>query len=98
MKTLVRLLIVLVLLAPCGCSDPKIEVPKLIKQLNSSDSSIRNSAAMKLGSYGSDAEAAVRPLARLLGDENGGVRSSAAFALRKIDTPEARRALEKYKK
>ncbi|MCB0343870.1 MAG: HEAT repeat domain-containing protein [Bdellovibrionales bacterium] len=81
-----------------ACSDPEIEIPKLIKQLKSSDSSARNNAAMKLGSYGGDAQSAVRPLASLLNDENGGVRSSAAFALRKIGTPEAKRALDNYKK
>ena len=84
--------------AAVSCANPEVEVPKLIKQLKNNDAHKRNRAAMELASFGSDAEPAVRALSALLADPNGGVRSSAAFALRKIGTPEAERALTLYKK
>ncbi len=74
------------------------DIPRLVKALKHSDSSVRNQAAMELASLGEDGKSAVPALAQALSDPNGGVRSSVAFALRKIDTPEARRALDNYKK
>ena len=47
---------------------------------------------------GSKAQPAEDALIRLLGDANAGVKSSAAYALREIDSPKARKALEKAEK
>lgn len=69
-----------------------------MKQLQSVDSHERNTAAQGLAAYGLSAKQAVKPLTRALHDENSGVQSSAAYALRKIDTPEARQVLESYQK
>jgi HEAT repeat protein len=77
---------------------PETAVPSLVTKLSSSESGDRNRAALKLASYGKKAEPAVKPLIRLLQDDNGGVRSSAAYALRQIDTLEARKALDEYQK
>ena len=92
------LLLSLTILFTLACSDPEVEVPKLVKELSSSDSNVRVQAAMNLGSYGEDAAQAVPALKRSLYDQNGGVRSAVAFALRKIGTPEAQKALDAYKK
>ncbi len=73
-------------------------VPKLVLELKSKESGERNRAALRLASYGKEATPAVRPLIGLLADSNPGVRSSAAYALRQIDTPEARKALDEYQK
>lgn len=59
---------------------------------------VRNQAAMTLAGCGSKAKSSVPRLIELLYDENIGVQSSAAFALRKIDSPEARQALERATK
>jgi len=55
----------------------------------------RNNAALKLGRCGSKAARAVPLLEQLLYDENVGVQSAAAYALRKIDTPAARRIMDR---
>ena len=81
-----------------SCNSAATEVPKLVAQLKSKQSGERNRAALKLGSYGKDAKAAVNALVERLSDENNGVRTSAAYALRQIDTPEAQRALDQYRK
>lgn len=74
------------------CNDQ--EVPQAIEKLYSSSAKERNKAAMDLSRCGSKAEKAVPKLTELLYDENVGVQSSAAYALRKIDTKNARAALE----
>ena len=84
-------------LSACG-RNAEIEVPALVKQLQSKESSERNRAALRLASYGKSAKAAVPALIERLQDANGGVRSSAAYALREIDTPEAQNALKRYVK
>ena len=76
----------------------KTAVPRLIKDLESPTASVRNAACQSLATYGPDAKEATKPLIRRLYDENIGIRSSAAFALRKIDSPEATAALDNYKK
>lgn len=69
------LFLVCLSLAFVGCQESsETAVPKLIKNLNSQDKHLRNTAALKLGSYGSEAESAVPSLIKLLKDENGGVR------------------------
>jgi len=70
------------------CSSADVET--LTPDLYSSSAKERSSAAWALARCGSKAEPAVRRLAELLYDENTGVQSAAAFALRKIDTPSAR--------
>ncbi|MCB0322357.1 MAG: HEAT repeat domain-containing protein [Bdellovibrionales bacterium] len=73
-------------------------MPKLIKQLSAKDSSTRNKAAYALAGYGADAKPATRALIARLKDPNMGVRSTAAYALRSIGTPEATKALDAYEK
>lgn len=91
------LLFLLVLLISCF-SDPSKEVPRLITELKAKESTVRNQACLKLGSYGEDALDAVPYLINLLHDPNNGVRTSAAFALRKIGGDKAEKALLQYQK
>jgi len=91
-----RLLLTLLILV--GCGDPKKEVPQLEKKLFSVEAKERSKAALRLGRIGSPhGVRAVPTLIRLLGDENPGVRSAAAYALREIDTPHARAALDAHR-
>lgn len=76
-----------------GCCDSE-RIPKYIRNLNSSYASERNEAALKLARCGAKADRAVPLLSQLLDDDNVGVQSSAAYALRKIDTPRARRIMD----
>ena len=87
----------LILLSSCGGADSKT-LKRLIGDLQSKETSSRNQAALKLASYGESAAPAVPALAQRLKDPNGGVRSSAAFALRAIGNKEANAALESYQK
>ena len=80
----------------CGASVE--DIPRLRKQLSSSDASKRNEAALALAGLGAKAQPAEDSLIRLLSDKNSGVKSSAAYALRAIDTPKARAALDKATK
>ena len=99
-KRLVRWLVVCgLLLSPLlACREAaETAIPKLIHDLGAKDSKTRSQAAQQLAGYGSDASKAVPALTRTLEDPNGGVRSSAAFALRKIDTPQARKALDAHR-
>jgi HEAT repeat protein len=73
--------------ASCCSSD---QIPSFIRLLNSSDAKDRNDAALALARCGEKAERAVPRLSQLLYDDNVGVQSAAAYALRKIDTPSAR--------
>ncbi len=94
-----RLFVLLMLISPVSCGEKaETAVPKLERQLQNKETSVRNQAALKLASYGAAAQPAVPALTRLLKDPNGGVRSSAAYALRAIGTPEAEKALESYVK
>lgn len=91
MRALVFSFLILLL----GCTDPK-KVPIYISQLSSSKASERNDAALELGYIGAPhAKKAVPYLIPLLTDPNPGVQSAAAYALRRIDTLEARSALER---
>lgn len=69
-------------------------MPAQLRNLHSSDAGTRNEAALALARCGSLAERAVPRLIQMLYDDNVGVQSSAAYALRQIDTPAAREALE----
>lgn len=90
--TLLGLLLCLVCLAGC-CSEEKAKT--LRGKLYSSSAKERSDAASRLAYCGAKAEAAVPRLAQLLYDENPGVQSMAAYALRKIDTPSARAIMER---
>jgi HEAT repeat protein len=92
MRRVPMLIAVLSLLTGC-CSDEKARLWQ--QKLYSSSSSERGDGAEGLAYCGKKAESAVPKLAQLLYDENTGVQSMAAFALRRIDTPAARRALER---
>jgi HEAT repeat protein len=76
-----------------SCCD-EASIPRFRSNLQSKLPGDRNDAALQLARCGSAANAAVPRLAQLLYDENKGVQSSAAYALRKIDSAEARKALE----
>lgn len=81
------------------CLGPsKEDIPRLIQQTQSKIAHERNTACLSLASLGPDAEDAVPALARLLKDQNNGVRSSAAYALRAIATTDAQKTLDRYKK
>jgi hypothetical protein len=64
-----------------------------ISKLQSSVAREKNQAAQELARCGKAAEAAVPLLSELIYDSNVGVQSSAAYALRKIDTQAARAVL-----
>jgi HEAT repeat protein len=85
------LLLFLLLLSSC-CEQEKI--PQLISKLYSAESTDRNDAALALARCGEKADRAVPRLRDLLYDPNVGVQSAASYALRKIDTPAARRAID----
>ena len=70
------------------------DVKRVIKEMRSSDPAVRNRAAMECAGFGDFGPKVVPSLIKLLDDENNGVKSGAAYALRKIGTPEATRALE----
>lgn len=77
-----------------GCCDRQ-EIPTLERSLSSAKAKERNDAALALARCGDDASAAVGRLSELLYDENVGVQSAAAYALRKIDTQAAREYLKR---
>lgn len=90
-----RAFIFLSLMLGFGCSgDRTAEIKQLKQELRSSDGRARNQAALKAASLGKAGEPLVPELIALLRDPNGGIRSSAAYALRAIDTPAAHAALE----
>lgn len=82
----------LVFLGGC-CTEEKAKA--LRSKLYSAKASERSDAASSLAYCGSKAESAVPRLAQLLYDENSGVQSMAAYALRKIDTPSARAIMKR---
>lgn len=77
-----------------GCCDEQA-LPSRARALYSSSAKDRNEAALELARCGAKSANSVSRLGQLLYDSNVGVQSSAAYALRKIDTPEARAILER---
>jgi HEAT repeat protein len=77
-----------------GCCSES-DLPNFKKGLYSSVAKERNSAALGLAKCGEKASDSVSRLGQLLYDENVGVQSSAAYALRKIDTEAARTLLQR---
>jgi HEAT repeat protein len=84
--------LIILTIASC-CNEERL--PQAQRDLYASDAKKRNEAALELASCGAKSASAVSRLRELLYDSNVGVQSSAAYALRKIDTPEAREALER---
>jgi len=83
-----RLVYALLVVGSAGCCK-KSDIPSLIQRLGSTQAKERNDAALSLARCGDNAEAAVPRLSVLIYDENTGVQSAAAYALRKIGTPSA---------
>jgi HEAT repeat protein len=90
----VRLFVVGLILGLGGCCRDE-DIPRNVAKLNSAVAKDRNQAALKLARCGAKADQAVPLLAQLLYDDNVGVQSAAAYALRKIDTPRARKIMER---
>jgi len=67
---------------------PELAVPALTKCLHDESHIIRQTAAVSLAAFGSDAKSAVPELIKALADPSSDVRDAAASALQKID-PEA---------
>ena len=86
-------LLVSLAIAGMGCCDEK-GLPNALRALNSEKASERNQALLLLGKCGARAEPAVPRIIQLMYDENVGVASSAAYALRSIDSKRARLALK----
>lgn len=76
-----------------GCCN-EAEIPQLLQKLDSVKTREKTEAALALAKCGEDGAGAVTKLSRLIYDENPGVQSAAAYALRKIDTPAARAVME----
>lgn len=76
-----------------ACCDEKA-LPNAIRALNSEKASERNKALLLLAKCGERAEPAVPRIIQLMYDQNVGVASSAAYALRCIDSKRARSALK----
>jgi len=97
LKLCARVLVLAGLMLTVGCKlVDKAELPQLLNDLKHQDSHVRSKAAMRIAGLEEDGVEAVPALIETLSDINGGVRSSAAFALRKIGTPEAKQALANY--
>jgi HEAT repeat protein len=92
MEVAMRVLITMIGLFLMGCCDNEA-LPKMKQNLYSQNASERNEAALGLARCGAKAKDVVPRLAAMLYDSNVGVQSSAAYALREIDTSDARRAL-----
>lgn len=74
------------------CDDDGLADAK--RALYSGQAKARNDAALALARCGDKAADSVARLGQLLYDENVGVQSAAAYALRQIDTKQARGILE----
>jgi len=95
MPVLRAVLLVLLLAGTAGCCKEE-RIPGFVRDLYSPTAKRRNEAALGLAHCSGPAvERAVPRLIDLMYDDNIGVQSSAAYALRKIDTPRARDALER---
>ena len=98
-RLVLRTLIISIAVMPLVSCCKDSELPGAFKDLYSSSAKDRNEAALTLASCGSPkADRAVSRLIQLLNDENVGVQSSAAYALRRIGTKQASEALERASK
>ena len=87
-------LLILCMAHIAGCCNEK-SLPDALRNLNSPNASDRNKALQVITQCGSRGESAVPRISQLMYDENVGVASSAAYALRKIDSKRAREALKR---
>jgi HEAT repeat protein len=92
--TLSNIIYLLIIFSLSSCCDKK-QIPSYHKALFSNNAKMKNQAALDLARCGEAAGVAVPRLAELLYDDNVGVQSSAAYALRKIDTEQARAVIER---
>lgn len=76
-----------------GCCN-EAELPNASRGLYSNDHREKTRSLQVLAQCGAKAESSVQRIAALMYDKNIGVASAAAYALRKIDSKEARQALE----
>jgi hypothetical protein len=76
-----------------GCCH-EAEVPLAVRGLYSSDPREKNKSLQTLAQCPQQSKPSLQRIASLMYDPNVGVASSAAYALRKIDSKEAREALE----
>jgi HEAT repeat protein len=84
-----------ILLSACalqGCCNES-ELPNAQRDLYSSDTREQTRALQVLARCGDKADSSVQRIVALLYDKNVGVASAAAYALRKIDSKQARDAL-----
>lgn len=95
MKQHVRLFLAfLISLTVTACCDEKA-LSGALKDIYSDKASQRNKALQVISQCGKRGESAVPRIAQLMYDDNVGVASSAAYALRKIDSKAARAALKR---
>ena len=83
-----------ILAAFTGCCK-ETEIPRAVRGLYSQEARERNSSLQTLAQCSAKAESSVPRIAALMYDKNVGVASSAAYALRKIDSKKAREALRR---
>lgn len=76
-----------------GCCH-EAEVPVAVRGLYSADPREKNRSLQTLAQCPQQSKPSVQRIASLMYDPNVGVASSAAYALRKIDSKEAREALQ----
>jgi HEAT repeat protein len=87
-----RLLMLFILVCSACCKEA--EIPAASRGLYSNDHREKTKALQVLAQCGVKAEPSVQRIAALMYDKNVGVASAAAYALRKIDSKEARQALK----
>jgi len=92
MTLLYTTLLATLIIFTTGCCDEK-GLPNALRDLYSEKASERNKALLLMSKCGDRVESAVPRISQLLFNENVGVASSAAYALRCIDTKNARAAL-----
>jgi hypothetical protein len=90
---LYRRVFIAALIGLSGCCR-EAEIPSALKGLYSSDPREKNRSLQVLAQCPQQSEPSVQRIAALMYDGNVGVASSAAYALRKIDSKEAREALQ----
>ncbi len=89
----------ILLLFAAGChKTTEADLKRVIKAMHSADPTVRNQAALEAAGFSGAADKVVPELIRLLDDENRGVQSGAAYALRRLGTAEARKALDRATK
>lgn len=88
------MLIVALVLSLSGCCDES-QLGTAKRNLYSADHRSKTKALQAVGRCGDRASDVVPHIASLMYDKNVGVASAAAYALRRIDTAQARKALKK---